>query len=224
MRIAIIEDEQPLAYTLKKGFESEEHKVELFFDAASAKYSLGQSRLEYDLIILDLMLPDGYGGVVCSYLRAAGLLTPILVLTARDSTEDKVDLLDRGADDFMSKPFSFEELYARSRALVRRKLQKFETETIVGDIRIVPIRRTVYRAGKLVPLTTRESNLLLYLILNLERVVSRSELFKNVLGQEGIASTNLVDVHIWNMRKKLDGDHDKKYIQTIHGSGYVFTA
>lgn len=166
------------------------------------------------------MLPDGDGAEVCATLRANGVRTPILVLTARDSIEDKVDLLDRGADDFLTKPFAFNELLARSRALTRRAAADLETETTFEDVRIQVASRTAYRAGKLLTLTAKEFDLLLYLVRNRGRVVDREELLAKVWKQKEPGITNVIDVHVWNLRKKLDDDYDQKHIQTIHGVGY----
>lgn len=224
MRIAIVEDERSLAQILKKGFKDDGHDVELYHDASSVRSGLIQSKAQFDLIILDIMLPDEDGADVCRALRAAGILTPILVLTARDSTEDRIKMLDIGADDFMSKPFSFDELRARARVLGRRVPVPTGTEMVAGDVRIDASARMAYRAGDQLPLTSRELDLLAYLMLNAGRPIGRGELLKNVWGQDTGAFTNVVDVHVHNLRKKLDDNHDEKHINTVHGSGYLFTA
>jgi len=220
MRIAVVEDEQALAKALKRGFESETYAVDLFPTATLARENLLYSGNSYDLILLDLMLPDGDGAEVCKELRATGVRTPILVLTAKDTTEDKVDLLDRGADDFMTKPFSFEELLARGRALSRRATADLATETIIGDLRIIPGSRQAYRAGKLLSLTAREFDLLIYLVTHRGTVVDREELLAKVWKQKDPGVTNVVDVHVRNLRKKLDDPYEHKHIQTSHGVGY----
>lgn len=220
MRIAIVEDEQPLAKALKRGLESEDNAVELFFTASSAKETLTNSGNSYDLVILDLMLPDGDGALVCTDLRSAGIHTPILVLTARDSTEDKVNLLDRGADDFLAKPFSFEELLARSRALSRRAGSEMEYEIVLGDLRVEPGSRSVWREGKPVSLTAREFDFLLYLLRNRGRVVGREELLSKVWKQNAPSGTNVLDVHMRHLREKLE-DYDQTILQTVHGAGYT---
>ncbi len=133
MKVAIVEDEERLAQALKQGFELEGHAVDYFLNASTAKQKLEFSNL-YDLIVLDLMLPDGDGADVCTDLRATGVTTPILVLTARDSTEDKIDLLDRGADDFLTKPFELGELIARGRALGRRPVLDTPAELSIGGV------------------------------------------------------------------------------------------
>lgn len=166
------------------------------------------------------MLPDGDGTDVCSGIRASGVQTPVLVLTARDSTEDKVALLDRGADDFLTKPFDFDELLARSRALARRANDGPAATIAISDVTIVPERFEVRRKNKILPLTAREFELLAYLVRNRGKVVKREELLARVWGQTQ-ATTNVVDVHIRNLRKKLDEPFETKLIQTIHGVGYT---
>lgn len=223
MRVAIVEDERDLARALQKGLTHEEHAVELFYDAASAKEALGTSGNTYDVISLDLMLPDESGAEVCTHLRSLGVRTPILVLTARDSTEDKVDLLDRGADDFLSKPFDFEELLARLRALSRRATTTVEHELAIGALRIMPETRMAYRDSDALALTMREFDLLLYLMLNKDKAVSREELLAKVWKQTDPALTNVVDVHVRNLRKKIDDPYKKKYVHTVYGVGYMLT-
>lgn len=220
-RIAVVEDEQPLARALERGLKAESFEVDLFFDAGSASEALGASGNSYDLILLDLMLPDGDGADVCSKLRAGGVRTPILALTARDSIDDKVDLLDRGADDFLAKPFSFEELLARSRALMRRASERGSEESVLGDLRVVPDSRTVFHAGKRVSLTAREFELLLYLMTQQGRIVGREELLSKVWKYKEPSVTNVVDVHVRNLRRKLKESHEHKHIQTIHGVGFT---
>ncbi len=223
MKIAVVEDEFRLAKALKEGLEYENYQVDLFHTASAARERLEYSGNLYDLVILDLMLPDGDGADVCSGLRSSGVKSPVLVLTARDSTQDKVDLLDRGADDFLTKPFDFEELLARSRALVRRATDEPTGLITIGEVSINPERFEVARAGTLVPLTAREFELLSYLVRNRGRVVNREEL-RAKLWAGTSAATNVVDVHIRNLRKKLDDPYKTKLIQTVHGVGYTIEA
>lgn len=218
MRIAVVEDEARLARSLKEGFEMEEHSVDVFPTGALALSTLSHSGRLYDLILLDLMLPDTDGARVCSHLRTSGVEAPILVLTARDSTEDKVDLFDRGADDFLSKPFEFEELYARARALTRRT-QDHAWSTTIGGLTIEPKTREVRKGAKVVPFTPREYELFAYLVQERGRVVPREELLTRLWPEES-PNTNVLDVHIRNVRKKLASVHEKDCIHTIHGVGY----
>lgn len=224
MKIAVIEDEPRLAALLKKGLEFEKNKVDLFFDASSAREKLLSTGNSYDLIMLDLMLPDGDGAEVCSDLRMTGIRTPILVLTARDSLADKIDLLDRGADDFVTKPFNFDELSARARALVRRAADEVETETVFGDLRLIPGTRIVHRGRKQISLTGKEFDVLMFLIRNKGRIIGRHELITKIWKHGEDSVTNIVDVHIRNLRKKIDDTYGNKYIQTIHGIGYTIDA
>lgn len=224
MKVAIVEDEVRLAKVLKEGFEYENHQVDLFHTAASAQERLDYSGSLYDLVILDLMLPDGDGADICFGLRSSGVKSPILVLTARDSTEDKVDLLDRGADDFLTKPFDFDELLARSRALVRRAADEPATSIKIGDFELDSERFGVKRNGVPIALTAREFELLSYLVRNRGRVVSREELRAKVWGAATSATTNVVDVHIRNLRKKIDDSYEEKVVQTVHGLGYTIAA
>jgi len=221
MRVAVVEDEKRFAEALKKGLESESYTVDLFVDGASAREKLEYSGNTYDLVILDLMLPDEDGAAVCTHLRNTGVLSPILVLTARDGIEDKIDLFDRGADDFLTKPFEFEELLARSRALARRTALKEQRTLHLSDLVIVPDERVVTRDGKKIRLTPREFELLVYLVRERGRVISREELLAKVwkLADEEVG--NVVDVHMRNLRKKIGGTNNDKYIHTVHGVGYT---
>lgn len=221
MKVAIIEDERRIAEALKEGFALEEHEADIFLSGATAKEKLEFSGGLYDLIVLDLMLPDADGKDVCSDLRATGVTSPILVLTARDSTEDKIELLDRGADDFMTKPFDFGELIARSRALSRRPAPETQGKLSFGDLSIIPERHEVQRKNESIPLTAREFELLMYLARNHGRIISRTELLAKVWKQNDPGPTNVVDVHVRNLRKKLDDPYATKHIQTVHGVGYT---
>jgi DNA-binding response OmpR family regulator len=219
MRIAVVEDERALAGALKRGLEAEENAVDLFYDAASAKERLAGSGGLYDLVILDLMLPDEPGAEVCTTLRSTGVRSPILVLTALHSTEDKVSLLDRGADDYLTKPFAFDELLARSRALTRRAEGK-EAEVSVGDLTLLPESRKAHFKGTALSLTASEFEILLYLVRAAGRAVRREELATKALGEAEKPETNIIDVHIRNIRKKLGDSHARKFVQTVHGVGY----
>lgn len=220
MRIAIVEDERDLANALSRGLSAEGHEVELYHTATIASSELERDGNQYDLIMLDLMLPDGDGKDVCTGMREAGITTPVLVLTARDSVDDRVELLDRGADDFLGKPFSFEELLARARALSRRGSSADDTELVFGELRILPARRLAYRADDELSLTPREFDLLHHLVRNRDRVIDRGELMAKVWRGEP-SHTNVVDVHVRKLRLKVDEGRETKYIRTIHGIGYT---
>ncbi len=220
MRIAIVEDERALAEALAKGLATDGHETVIFPTATEASV-LEREGNQYDLIMLDLMLPDGNGSDICLAIREAGVRTPILVLTARDSVEDRVELLDRGADDFLGKPFSFAELLARVRALSRRGPPTDDADITIGELRLSPAKREAYRGASLLSLTAREFDLLAYLMRNEGRVVDRAELMSKVWHQDGLGHTNVVDVHVRKLRVKVDEGHETAYIRTIHGVGYT---
>jgi DNA-binding response OmpR family regulator len=221
MKVAIVEDEKKLALTLKDGLEAEGYEVSLFHDGESAETELLTNSSEYALIILDLMLPKKNGFEVCQTLRDKGVINPILILTARESTEDKVRALDSGADDFLTKPFSFDELMARMRALMRRAKGHVSEKVAIGDLLINISTRDVSRGGKQVSLTPTEFDVLTLLIENPERVLSREEISMSLWNSNETSLSNVVDVHISNLRKKIDDDHAQKIIRTVRGLGYA---
>ncbi|MDT8445300.1 MAG: response regulator transcription factor [bacterium] len=218
MRILLIEDEQGVANFIKKGLEEERYTVDLVTDGeAGLEHGLtGQ----YDVIVMDVMLPKMEGFKVCKALREGGLQTPVLMLTAKITVADKVKGLDMGADDYMTKPFSFEEFLARVRALLRRK----QTEMIkleVGGLEVNTQSHRVYVSGKELVLRPKEYAILEYLVRNQECVVSRTQILENVWGYDFDPTTNVVDVHIKSIRKKLEELTPKEYIHTIRGVGYM---
>ncbi len=220
MHIAIIEDEQKLALTLKEGLETEGYSVETFFDGEAAEKSLLSPDARFGLVILDLTLPRRNGFEICRALRASGSTTPILVLTARDTIQDKVQALDSGADDFLTKPFAFEELMARMRAISRRATSSLPGKLQVADVIADTRTRAITRAGKEVSLTPTEFELLRLLMENPDKVLSREEITRSLWNIDDIALSNILDVHISNLRKKIDGNHARKIISTIRGRGY----
>jgi len=221
MHIAIIEDERKLAMSLKAGLESEGYTITLFQDGLSAEKELINHFDKYDAAMLDLVLPKQSGFELCRKLRAADINLPILVITARDTTEDKVHALDSGADDLITKPFAFEELLARIRALLRRPHEVLPTSLSVGDLIVNPATYEVKRGKAKIPLTLKEFELLVYLLRNKNKAISREDLFNHIWNFSDGALSNLVDVHIRNLRKKLDDPYTKKYIQTVRGIGYI---
>lgn len=220
LHIAIVEDEQKLALTLKEGFEAEGYSVEVFFDGESAEKSLSKPDSTYNLVILDLTLPHKNGFEICRALRGNGIMTPIIILTARDTIQDKVHALDSGADDFLTKPFEFEELMARVRAITRRAQGLLPGRLQIADVVADTRTRMVERAGETVALTPTEFELLTLLIENSDTVLSRDEISNSLWNIKDIALSNIVDVHISNLRKKIDGKHARKIISTIRGRGY----
>jgi len=220
MRILIVEDEEKLALSLKKGLEKEGFAVDYIMDGEAGERRIIISHKDYDLVILDLMLPGKNGFQICKSVREQEINVPILVLTARDATDDKVAALDAGADDYLVKPFSFEELMARVRALLRRPEQTLPNELVVRDLKLDTTSRKVTRKGKEINLTLKEFNLLEYLMRNADQVLTREQILDHLWDFAFDSFSNVVDVHIKNLRKKIDGSHHEKLLETIRGVGY----
>ncbi len=218
MKILVIEDNQKLAERIKTGLEQEGFAVDCLFEGLEAEKRILINRNEYDVVILDLMLPGKDGMAICRSWREAEVTVPVLMLTARDATDDKVHGLDSGADDYLAKPFAFEELLARIRALLRRPTIAEKTILKVSDITLDPIARRVERNEKEVVLTLKEYMVLEYLMRNPNRVITRDALYDHAWDFADSAFSNTINVHIKNLRQKLhdDGTH----IQTIRGVGY----
>lgn len=220
MRILVIEDEHRIAAAIKKGLEQERFAVDVAYDGTSG-FDLASSE-EYDAIILDLMLPGMDGMEICRQLRGKHIHTPILMLTAKSQTEDKVTGLDTGADDYLTKPFSFEELVARIRALTRRGKTVADTTIIVGDLMLDPKAFTVLRAKRAVQLSQKEFSLLEYLMRNDGRILTRDQIISHVWNYDADILPNTVEVYIRNLRNIIDRPfkNKKALIQTIRGFGY----
>jgi len=220
MRILIIEDEEKLAQALKKGLEKEGYAADYILDGEAGQRRIEISHKDYDLIILDLLLPKITGFEIAANIRRADILTPILILTARDAIEDKVSALDSGADDYLVKPFSFEELFARVRALLRRPEQTLPLELKAKDLSLNVTTRKVYRQGKEVPLTMKEFGLLEYLMRHPNQVLTREQILDHLWDFAFDSFSNIVDVHMKNLRKKVDTEYHDKLLETIRGVGY----
>ena len=222
MKILVVEDNQKISASIKKGLEQEGFAVDCLFEGLSAEKRILMNFGEYDAVILDLMLP-GKGGVeICKSWREANITIPVLMLTARDSINDKVSGLDAGADDYLVKPYAFEELVARVRALLRRPQGMPQAMLRVGDIALDTNARSVKQGGREVLLTLKEFMVLEYLMRNLGKVISRDTLYDHAWDFSDSSFSNTVDVHIKNLRKKL---HDKgTIIKTIRGIGYKMEA
>ena len=218
MRVLVVEDDAPLASFVRKGLEAEHYAVDVAPDGELARLMAMDS--DYDLMILDLNLPKLDGVSVLNAVRPRKPSLPVLVLTARNRVEDRVQLLDTGADDYLVKPFSFTELSARVRALLRRGPGPVETVLRVGDLELDRVARRVARAGKGVELTSKEFALLEYLMRNAGRRVTRAMIVKHVWNLSFDTSTNIVDVYINYLRKKIDSDRAPHLIHTIRGVGY----
>ena len=218
MKILVVEDNKKLAENLKQGLVQEGYAVDLIEDGLMAQDRILMNRDEYDLVVLDRMLPGKDGVSVCTYWREKGVILPVLMLTALNTTDDKVDGLDAGADDYLAKPFAFKELLSRIHALLRRPKQSFPDILKSGDISINTTSRIVTYKNKNISLTLKEFMVLEYLMRNINKVVTRDELYSHAWDFADSSFSNTVDVHIKNLRKKI---HDNgKIIQTIRGVGY----
>ncbi len=221
MKILVVEDEERVAHFIQKGLKEEGHAVDVAYDGEEGEF-LGEVN-DYDLIILDLMLPKKNGITVCRELRERGVSTPVLMLTARDAVEDKVRGLDAGADDYLAKPFAFEELLARVRALLRRKSENKSPILKIADLELDPISRQATRAGKNIRLTTKEYALLEYLMRNPGKVLSRTLIGEHVWDMNFDPESNVIDVYVSHLRNKIDKGFDPPLIHTLRGQGYILT-
>jgi len=219
MRILIIEDESKIAAFLKRGLKEEGYAVDVAADGEQG-YFLASTQ-DCDLIILDLMLPGLDGLDLCRKLRAEGNEARILVLTARDKVNDKVQGLNAGADDYLTKPFAFEELLARVRALLRKRETGSPTKLQVADLTMDLLTHKVLRAGREIELTAREFALLEYLIRNVGAVVTRTMIAEHVWDVNFDTFTNVIDVYMSYLRNKIDRAFPDKLIRTVRGRGYV---
>ncbi|MGB2867693.1 MAG: response regulator transcription factor [Bacteroidota bacterium] len=220
MRILVVEDEQKVARFLQKGLSAEGYHVEI---AADGKEGEHKARSEsFDLIVLDILLPKKKGFEVLRDLRADEIKTPVLMLTARSTTEDIVGGLDLGADDYLTKPFKFDELLARIRSLLRRGTGP-KTLLKIADLKLDTIAHKATRNGKTIELTAREYALLEFFMRNADKLISRNRLAKEVWGYDFDPGTNIVDVYVNHLRKKIDFDSPHKLIRTERGKGYVFS-
>jgi two-component system copper resistance phosphate regulon response regulator CusR len=219
MKVLVVEDEEKIAQFLKKGLTEKGYTVETVGDPDSALRRM--EAVPFDLLILDLLLPGSRDGLeVCREVRARGIRIKILMLTARDTIENKIEGLDAGADDYLVKPFSFRELLARLRALTRRTEPAEPGPLAFADLSYDPDSREVTRGGEVVRLTAREGALFELLLRRRGKVVSRSEIQARIWEDSFELSTNIIDVYINSLRKKLDSGEREKIIQTVRGVGY----
>ncbi len=219
MRVLIVEDEKKVAGFIKKGLEEELYAADV---ASDGEEGLGLAETEnYDLIILDIMLPKIDGLEVLSRLRKQKISTPILLLTAKDSVDDKVNGLNRGADDYLTKPFAFSELLARTRVLLRRGQNETKTVLQVADLTLDLVKHKVNRGEEEIELTGKEYSLLEYFMRSPGKVLTRTMIAEHVWDYNFDTFTNVIDVYVNHLRKKIDKNYSKKLIHTLRGVGYV---
>jgi len=222
MRILVVEDEKKVASFIKKGLEEEHYAVDVAYDGETGLYMAEVN--EYDLIVLDLMIPKIDGLEVLKRIRNNKNNVPILVLTAKDTVEDIVKGLDSGCDEYLTKPFNFMVFLARIRALLRR--EKIEKEPLlkIADLILSPVTHKVMRGGKEIELTSKEYALLEYFIRNSDRVLTRTMISEHVWDYHFDSMTNVIDVYVNYLRRKIDKDFEPKLIHTIRGVGYILSA
>lgn len=219
MRILVVEDDPKTARFLKQGLEEEGYAVDIAMDGEEGSF-LGHLN-PYDLILLDIQLPKRNGLQLSTELRREGIVAPILMLTGRDSTPDVVRGLNAGADDYLTKPFDFDELLARVKALTRRQAGPVSGTLRFGDLELDRLKRQVRRGTRLIDLSPREFRLLEYFMLHPEHVVTRVQLLEKVWGMSFDPETNVIEAHISNLRKKLEGHGGVRLLQTVRGAGYA---
>jgi DNA-binding response OmpR family regulator len=222
VRILLVEDEPSAAKMLAKGLREQSYAVDVAIDGETALYQASVN--DYDLIVLDVMLPRRDGFEVCREIRAIGSSVPVLMLTARDVVEDRIAGLDSGADDYLTKPFDFGELLARTRALLRRG-EVVRSEVLkIADLEIDTRAKRVSRAGRDIQLTAKEYGLLEYFARNAGRVLGRAEISEHVWDENFDAFSNLIEVYVQRLRRKIDDGHAEKLFQTRRGEGYVLVS
>ena len=219
MKILIVEDEKKVASFIKRGLEDDSYQVTLSHDGVDGLKRASSG--EFDLIILDYMLPKKDGLTVLHELRESGNKTPVLMLTAKSETDDVVSGLDAGADDYLAKPFAFAELQARVRALIRRSELDRGAEIRFADLRLDPVNHKVWRGQTPIVLTAKEYNLLAYMVRNAGNVLTRANIADNCWEYPFETFTNIIDVYINYLRKKVDGKFPTKLIHTVRGQGYI---
>jgi DNA-binding response OmpR family regulator len=220
MRILVVEDERKVASFIRQGLEEEGHAVEVAGDGDAA-LELVFDDPPYDLVVLDVMLPRRDGFKVLKALREQRIQSPVLLLTARDTVNDKVTGLDLGADDYLTKPFAFDEFLARVRALLRRGAATRVPVLKLADLTLDPATREVVRGGRRITLTAREYALLEYFLRNVGRVLTRPMIAEHVWGLDFDTETNIIDVYVGYLRRKLDTEGEPPLLHTVRGAGYV---
>jgi two-component system copper resistance phosphate regulon response regulator CusR len=222
MRVLLVEDDSRIARFVAKGLREQSYAVDVATGGEAALYQAAIN--SYDLVILDVMIPEPNGFAVCKAMRKSGHRIPILMLTARDAVEDRIEGLDCGADDYLTKPFEFRELLARLRALLRRPSRLESSTLIVDDLVVDTAGQIVSRAGKAIPMTAKEYALVEFMARNAGRVVGRAEIAEHVWDEEFDPFSNLIEVYINRLRRKIDGRGEKRLLHTRRGAGYVLAA
>ena len=222
MRVLVVEDEVRIASFIRKGLQEEQYVVDVTADGDAALDFVGAA--SYDLIILDVMLPRRDGFSVCKEIRRRGMKTPVLMLTARDAVDDRVRGLDAGADDYLVKPFAFKELLARLRALSRRPAETQSLQFEIGDLTLDTVTHQITRASQVIDLSAREYRLLEFLLRHRGQPLTRTQIAEGVWGYDFDAQSNVVDVYIRYLRRKVDDPFESKLIQTVRGVGYKIEA
>ena len=219
MRILVVEDDRELADILKRALKEQLYHVDVAYDGESAQH-LALSE-DFSLVILDLMIPKVDGMTVCRNIRSSGKEMPVIMLTARDEVGDRISGLDAGADDYLAKPFSMGELFARMRALLRRSGQHPAEVLKVGSLMLDPQSRVLKQGKREIPLTTKEFSLMIFFMRHPGRVLTRTEILENVWDSDYEGFGNVVDVYISYLRNKLEADGEPRVIETVRGRGYV---
>ncbi len=222
MRVLVVDDDVRLTTVVRRGLTEEGYAVDVAHEGEEAQY-LAETN-DYDVILLDIMMPQVDGLTVCRSLRDAGLATPILMLTAKDAVADRVAGLDTGADDYLVKPFVFDELVARVRALTRRHLPSRGTQLVVGDLLLNTVTHRLTRNGQEIDLTSKEYAVLEYMMRNPDAVVSRGMIEEHAWNNDFDSISNLVDVYIRRLRSKIDPPGTPSAIETVRGTGYRLRA
>ncbi|HIM20677.1 MAG TPA: response regulator [Rhodospirillales bacterium] len=219
MRILVVEDDKKVAGFIKKGLEEETYAIDVAYDGEDGLHFGSEG--QYDLIILDIMLPKIDGLEILSQLRDQGRDTPILLLTAKDAVDDRVAGLNKGADDYLTKPFAFSELLARVRVLLRRGKAEVKTTLQISDLTLDLVSHNVNRGGDQIELTGKEYSLLEYFMRNQEKVLTRTMIAEHVWDYNFDTFTNVIDVYINHLRKKIDKGRESKLLHTLRGVGYI---
>jgi two-component system OmpR family response regulator len=222
MKVLVVEDDKKIATAVKRGLEAEGFTVDVAYEGPDGVWMATEGT--YDLIVLDIMLPGRNGYQICADLRAAGDWTPILMLTAKDGELDEAEALDTGADDYLTKPFSFAVLVARVRALLRRTAGRNPAPVAAGDLRIDPGRRRVWRGDHEITLTARQFDVLEFLVRRAGQVLSKSEILDGVWEYEFDGDPNIVEVYIRRLRTRIDEPFGRRAIETVRGAGYRIAA